>query len=277
MNLLKKILRNKLIIFILDIILLIVAVKYCREIYKFEFQKAMFTKQLEKFSKDNENPIFKIDKVILYRSANAVDNSNGNLENISISQFTDIAIYINNKNKSQEITAENTVNEVFIDNIKFTMNTINGGYILNYKNPKEFGKYSSLQNSNDRILMNVIATNEEMNFADYNNSIFYTDCSNPLTLGFINKDFITNGKFVDSSGQLLFDGSILRSANVNLKDISGKIDFMIHIKNNLGENFICNLSIDNDLTKDEELLNGYSLKINDLNGREYSFLKVSEN
>ena len=55
------------------------------------------------------------------------------------------------------------------------------------------------------------------------------------------------------------------------------IEFMIHIKNNLGENFICNLVIDNDLTKDEELLNGYSLKINDLNGREYSFLKVSEN
>ena len=152
-----------------------------------------------------------------------------------------------------------------------------GEHIFNYKNPKEFGKYVSLKNyENDKILMNVISTNEQINKADYNKNIFYTDCTNPISLGFINRNFIKNGKVTDAQGLLLFDGSILKNANVDLKTISGKIDFLIHIKNNLGENFICNVSIENDLTKnEEEILNGYSMKILDLKDKKYDFLKVS--
>lgn len=272
-----KILMKHRILLCIDIILILIAVVSCKYIFGLELQKTIFTNQLEEFNRENKNPVFTIEKIISYSSANAVDNSDGKLEDISVSQYTDVAIYINNKNKSSQLTAENTIKEIYIDNIKLTINSEDGEHIFNYKNPKEFGKFISLKNyENNKIEMNVIATNEEIKNADYNKNIFYTDCSNPLSLGFINRNFIKNGQVSDTEGLLSFDGSILKNANVDLNSISGKIDFLIHIKNNLGESFICNLSIDNDLTQnDEEILNGYSMKINNLQGKQYDFLKVS--
>ena len=272
-----EIINKHKILLVIDIFLIIVSIIGCKYIFGLELQKTVFINQLEQFSKENKNPVFRVGQIILYSSANAIDNSDGRLENVSISQFTDIAIYIDNKNKNPKLTAENTIKELYIDNIKVKVNSEDGEHIFNYKNPKEFGKYVSLKNyDNDKILMNVISTNEQINKADYNKNIFYTDCTNPISLGFVNRNFIKNGKVTDAQGLLLFDGSILKNANVDLKTISGKIDFLIHIKNNLGENFICNVSIENDLTKnEEEILNGYSMKILDLKDKKYDFLKVS--
>ena len=102
--------------------------------------KNTFGAESERFVEENANPVFRISKIILYSSAHAVDNSeNSKLEDIDISQFTDIAIYIDNKGKSSEITAENTVNEMFIDNIEMTINSSRGEHIFNYKNPQNFG------------------------------------------------------------------------------------------------------------------------------------------
>lgn len=266
------------IVFVLDIIFIIIAIIYCRYIYKTELQKAKFIAEMEQFTEENKNPIFKIGKIVLYKSANARDNSDGKLEDINVSQFTDIAIYIDNKSTNPNLTAENSIKEMYIDNIKLTVNSTEGKHIINYKNPQDFGKYVNLEKYNDdKIEFNVLASNKEIESANLNSNVFYTDCTNPISLGFINKDFINNGKVSDLSGQLLFDGSILKSANVDIDALSGKIEFMIHIKNNLGENFICNAVIDNDLSKDEEsLLNGYSIEIIEPEGQTYNFLKVSE-
>ena len=266
-----RISKHKIILFI-DIFLIVISVVCCKYIFQFESQKAIFTNQLERFSKENKNPVFKIGKVILYSSANAVDSSNGKLEDISISQFTDIAIYIDNKNKSTDLTAENTVKEIYIDNIELNKNSEEGENIFNYKNPKEFGKYVSLKNYSDIIKMDVITTNDEIKKVDYNKNIYFTDCSNPLSFGFINRNFITNGEVSDTQGVLLFDGSILKNANVDLKAISGTIKFLIHIKNNLGENFICDVLVENNLYEKEEIMNGYSMRIYDLENS--SFIKV---
>lgn len=276
MKILRKIIENKIIVFVIDIILIIIAINYCKEIFDLELNKAIFTNELEGFSKENKNPIFKIGKIVLYSSATAVDNSDGKLEDICISQFTDIAIYLNNKNIVKELTPENTVKEMYIDNIKITENSVEGEKIFNYKNPYDFGKYVLLNNfQNDIIPLNVSNTNDEINYSE--NNVFYTDCSNPLTLGYINNNFITNGKVSDTTGHLQFDGTILKSANVNLQELSGKIEFYINLKNNLGEKFICNLVIDNNLEMiKNNLLNGYSLEINETEGQEYNFLKVSE-
>lgn len=269
---------NKKIILVLDIILIIVAIVACKYIYGLELQKAKFTGGMEIFKEENKNPVFKIGKIVLYQSANAVDKSDGNLEDINISQFTDIAIYIDNKSTVKGLTAENTIKELYIDNIKITSNSFDGENILNYKNPKEFGKYTALSNFYDnKINFNVVTSNQSADNNNFNNNIFYTDCSNPISLGFIDKDFITDGKVSNALGQLQFDGSILKSAGVDLKRLSGNIEFYIHIKNNLGENFICSARIENDLTKDEEsLLSGYSIKIDEPEGQIYNFLKVSE-
>lgn len=274
----EKIFGNKKILFVIDIILLIISIKAYKYIYDFELTKNAFVNETIKFVEENKNPVFRVNKIILYNSAYAVDKSqNQQLQNINISQFTDIAIYIDNKSKINQLNAENTVNEMFIDNIKLNINSEKGEHIINYKNPKEFGKYSQIENySNDGILLNIVRTNEEMQNADFNNNLFYTDCSNPVTLGVVNRNLLKNCKINNMNGKLTFDGSILKNAKVDLNSISGEFSFTIHIKNNLGEDFMCKLNIENILEDREDgIYSGYVMKILNTEGDQYNFLKVS--
>ena len=79
------------------------------------------------------------------------------------------------------------------------------------------------------------------------------------------------------NGEVKFDGSILRNASVDLKSISGNIKMSIHIKNNQDEDFICNLELDNTFEDVENgIYSGYVMKIQNTEGEEYHFLKVSK-
>lgn len=276
---LKKILLNKRIVLIIDIILLIMSINGYKYIYQTEQVKTIFVGEAVRFVEENSNPVFKINKLVLYSSAHAVDNSqDGRMEDIDISQFTDIAIYIDNKGKTEEITAENTINELYIDNLEIKVHSGNGEKILNYKNPKKFGKYTELNNFQDnRIDFNVVHSNDEQMGAGFTDSVFYTDCSNPISLGYINKNILTNCAIGNVNGEVKFDGSILRNASVDLKSISGNIKMSIHIKNNQDEDFICNLELDNTFEDVENgIYSGYVMKIQNTEGEEYHFLKVSK-
>lgn len=266
------------IIILADIILMIAAFFAYKEIFIMEQRKNIYAEASEKFVQENKEPIFKIGKVILYSSANAVDNSNGQLKSIDISQFTDMEIYIDNTKKSEAITAENTINEMYIDNIEFSTKATSGEKVLNYKNPFECGKYINLENyKDDGILFKVINTNQKDSESDYNNNIFFTDCSNPISLGFINKNFLTGCEVNSTNGTITFDGSILKSANVNLKEIEPTISFKIHITNNYNEKFICNLSFKVDLSAtDGGIYNGYVMKVLNTEDVKYNFMKVSD-
>ena len=208
-------------------------------------------------------------------SANGIDNSDGKLQSIDISQFTDIVIYLNNTNKIKEITAENTINQMYIDNIKITSKSEMGEKIFNYKNPYNTGKYQDLKNyENNGIYFKILNSNEKNNSANYDEPVFYTDCSNPISLGFINKNILTNCEVTDT-GSIAFDGSILKSANIDVKDLKTTLDFTIHLKNNFNEEFIANASLDIDLEKENEAIyTGYMMQIIDT--EEIKFLKVSE-
>lgn len=68
------------------------------------------------------------------------------------------------------------------------------------------------------------------------------------------------------------DGTILRNANYNLKDLNTKFKFKVHIKNNLNEEFVTNVEIDNSLeAQDGGIYTGYLVNI--LN-TSYDFLKL---
>ncbi len=275
----KKIFSNKRILLIIDFILLIVSIFCYKYTYESEKVKTIFAAEAESFVEENANPIFKVGKIVLYSSAYAEDNSaEKNMQDIDISQFTDIAIYIDNKGKFEELTAENTVNEMYIDNIQVTTESEIGEKSLNYKNPQEIGKYVSLQNyQGESILFNIIRSNDEQLQADYNQNTFYTDCSNPISLGFVNKNILTDCKIGNVNGNIFFDGSILRNANIDLNSISGRIKMSIHIKNNLGEKFVCNLDIENKFEDVENgIYSGYVMKIQNTDDVKYNFLKVSE-
>lgn len=193
----------------------------------------------EKIASSNENKVFNIDKIILCSNANAIDNSeNKNVSSLSVYQYTDIAIYINNKNKEQELTKENTISELFIDNIEIVTSSDIGKQSLKYKNLMAFGSKETLSdyNYNDRIDFNVVYTNKENEEADYNEPNFYTDCSNPITLEYINQDLKNDYKITDKDN-VSFDGKILKSAGIKIEDINSKIRFKINIRNNNNESF----------------------------------------
>ena len=62
------------------------------------------------------------------------------MEDLNICQYTDIAIYIDNTSSISDLTTQNTVKELWIDNIKITPNSDLGSQVLNYKNLNNFGK-----------------------------------------------------------------------------------------------------------------------------------------
>ncbi len=270
----KNFIKNEKIIMIVLIVLLCISLVTYYYIINKTTLRENFLKELVKIDQENENPIFAIEKILLYSSADAIDNTKEqNLQNLSVCQYTDIAIYINNTNYLKDITAENTINELYIDNININLNSGTGNQLLNYKDIHEFGKFKMLENSSDRINYKVLHTNIENEVNDYSNPTFFTDCSNPITLGYINRDVVTKYKVSKDNNFIIFDGKVLKTAGVNLKDIGCTMNFTIHIRNNLDEEYIYNADINISL-EDEAIYNGFSVKMkNKFDGKD-KFFKV---
>ncbi len=259
----------KHIIALLIIVLLILSLFYTKIIGR-KIGNYKLASQMETFVQNNEQPVFKLSKIVLYSSADAVDNTQEKvLQDLDISQYTDISISIDNKSKTSEITNQNTIKQLYIDNIQIQIDSHKGEKILNYKNPYIFGKFKMLENCvNNRIDFKVINTNQENDAANYDNPTIYADCSNPITLGYINKNIITNYSVSEQKKSVTFDGKMLKNENIDFDDLNCIIRFQIHIVNNLNQEFVCPVEIDNDLDnkKKEIYKQGYVLKT--INGEE---------
>ena len=267
-----KIKNVKLAFVILIILAIILLILYYNFVFSDAFAKNNFANQMIEIAEENENPIFTIQRILLYNSANAIDNSeNQSLSNLSISQFTDISIYIDNSQTVSDLTDENTVKELYIDNIDITANSDMGTKILNYKNPLNFGKYQDvLSPENDRIDFAIVNTNDENQNHNYDEPTFYTDCSNPISLGYLNKDILTNYSVSSDSSSVSFNGKVLQEANVNLQDINYTLSFTIHIVNNLNQKFAYNMKLNVDL---DGIYDGYTYRGKNTSGTEYQFFK----
>ena len=228
------------------------------------------------FARNAFDTIFNIQKILLYSSANAVDNSEDqSLKDMSISQFTDISIYIDNTSTISELTDENTVKQLYIDSIVATSNSDIGTKILNYKNPLNFGKYKAVEApENNRIDFNIINTNSENETNDYTNPTFYTDCSNPISLGYMNKDILTNYSVSQDANMVSFNGKVLQEANIKLEDINYALTFKIHIVNNLNQKFVYQIKLNINLDDNNGgIYNGYVYRGKNTTGNEYRFFK----
>lgn len=269
-----KVKNDKTIFTIFIIALIILAFLYYNFIFYKIYAKNAFANDAVKIAEENESPIFSVQKILLYSSANAIDNTKEqSLENISISQFTDIAIYIDNTTTISELTDENTIKELYIDNIEITSDVTNGDRFINYKSPLNFGKYSELGKT-DRIDFNIVNTNSENENNDYSNPTFYTDCSNPISLGYINQNLVKNYSVSSESNAISFNGKALKEANVNLNDLNCSIKFRINIVNNLNEKFVHTMKIDLDFNDENGgIYNGYVYKGKNVSGVENSFFK----
>lgn len=265
------------IIALLVIILLILALFYSR-IIGTKIGNYKFSSQTEKFAINNEQPIFKVNKIVLYSSASAVDNSEGEvLQDLDISQFTDISINIDNKTKICDTTEENTIKQLYIDNIEVQIDSEKGEKVLNYKNPYIIGKFKMLENcGNSRIDFKVINTNQENDAANYDEPTFYSDCSNPITLGYINKNLIQGYAVSEQKNSVSFDGKMLKNVDIDFDDLNCKIKFQIHIVNNKNQEFVCPIVIDNDLNNGKkEIYQGYVLKVQNTYDEDYNFIQLN--
>lgn len=271
-----KIKNVKLAFALLIILAIVVLLLFYHFVLADVFSRNNFANQMIELSDENETSVFNIQKILLYSDANAIDNSeNHSLKNMSICQFTDLSIYLDNSSSNTELTSENTIKELYIDNINMTSKSDIGTKILNYKNPMNFGKYKNIKElDNGRIDFKVINTNQENESQNYSEPTFYTDCSNPITLGYLNKDIVTNYSVSDSSKSVSFNGKVLKEANVNLDDINYTLNFTIHIVNNSNQKFAYNMKLDVNLNDDNGgIYNGYTYKGKTTSGSEYRFFK----
>ena len=269
--------KNPKVVFaILIISLFIIFLLYYNFIFSVSFARNSFANSMIEIAEENENSIFNIQKMLFYSSANAVDNTEEqSLQNLSISQYTDISIYIDNTSSVTELTNENTVKQLYIDNIFINSNSDRGNKYLNYKNPMDFGKFKDFDaTENNRIDFNIVNTNNENENYDYSKPTFYTDCSNPITLGYMNKDLLTNYSVSKDSNSVSFNGKVLKEANVNLDDIKYTLNFKIHIVNNMNKKFVYNMKLDIDLNDNNVgIYNGYVYKGKTTSGNQYRFFK----
>ena len=236
-----------------------------------------FSSQVEKVAEQNENPIFKIQKILIYSSANAIDKSeNESLQDLSILQYSDIAITIDNTSTVYDLTNENTVKDLYIDNISITTGSDKGHQYVNYKSALDFAKYKEIEErNNDKIEYHIVTTNEENNKTDYGSPTFYADCSNPITLEYINQDIITNYAASSDSNTISFNGKVLQEAGIDLNDINYTLNFTIHIVNNLNEEFICPVRLRVDLSgNDGGIYKGEKNENISVSGYEYNFIKI---
>lgn len=269
-----KIKNVKFAFAILIILAFVLFLLYYHFIFSTALAKNKFSNEMIEISDENENSIFNIQKILLYSSANAIDNSEDqSLKDMSIYQYSDLSIYIDNSQSSSDLTDENTVKELYIDNIVMTSKLDKGTKILNYKNPLNFGKYKDVEQPiNNRIDFKVVNTNQENENNNYDEPTFYTDCSNPITLGYLNKDILTNYSVSGDTTTVSFNGKVLKEANISLEDISYTLNFTIHIVNNLNQKFAYHMKLDVPLGEDI-YTNGYSYKGKTTSGNEYRFFK----
>ena len=266
----------KLAFAILIILIFVVFLLYYHFILADVINRNQFANEMIEISDKNENSIFNIQKILVYSSATAIDNSeNNSLQNMAISQYSDISIYIDNLSHVSELTDENTVKELYIDNIVINSNSDKGTKVLNYKNPLNFGKYKYIDEpSNNRIDFDIVNTNSENENNDYSNPTFYTDCSNPITLGYLNKDILTNYSVSQESSSISFNGKVLQEANIAIDDINYVLSFRINIVNNLNQKFTYNMNLSVDLDGDNGgIYNGYVYRGKNTSGNEYRFVR----
>lgn len=271
-----KIKHEKLLLATLIILLILSILGYAYIFYTSYARDEFFQTSL-KIANQNQNSVFRISRILLYSSGNAIDNSyNKSLQNLSICQYTDIALTIDNTSYISDLTTTNTVKELYIDNIEITTNAQKGSPYLNYKDLNSFATFKILDvPKNGRIDFNIIHTNEQNESADYSTPTFYADCSNPISLGYINRDIVENFSVDDQVNSLSFNGKLLGQAGVNLDEISYVLNFDIHIKNYDDDNFTYHATINVNLNDSDGTLNsGYLYESrNTTTGSEYDFFK----
>ncbi len=263
--------NKRKILYIFSIILLLIIVLIYANLIHLNIYRKNFAKENERIHKINVDQVFKVDKIILCSSANAIDLSEEkDLQDLNLYQYTDIAIYLDN---GEELTKQNTVKKLYIDNINIDGNDSIGQKSLTYKNTLNFGLKEEIDEARQTqdINFNIVHTNKEQNEVNYDEATFFTDCSNPITLEYLNYN-VKKGFNMQENRSIMFDGSILKEANVKTKDIECKVKFKINIINNENQKYSCPVNIRIPL---KDIYNGTTMKAKNTDESKYIFFRES--
>ena len=248
--------RTKLIVISILILVLISMLGYT--LIKF-LANNKFAEDINEIWKLNSNTIFSIDNIYMYSSADAVNNEEDRaIWNLNVHQYTDIAIYINNR--SEELNYENSIKEMYISNVKFS-NLEKGTPSLAFKDIHNFGKFSDVEENiiEDKIEYKILNDGD----IDYSKPQMYADCSNPIILEYANKNIKENEIISDIESDLIFNGELLRRTGVFLDSIKCTVSFNITIINNYEQKFVANVYLDiplEDTQTGETIYNGKQVK-----------------
>lgn len=226
----------KRIIYIITIIILIIILIF---LFKKTYDNILGKRNLENssllFAEKNKETIFSINKIIFFSSCDSKNktssSTNFTIENLYA--YTDIALFINNN--SEENTAENTLKNVKISNIKFIKIPTVGKPNLYYKAVNDFAK-SEINENNiiDKELEFEIISEDQ---ADFNKPILFNNCSNPITLSYINQNIKTDYTMTDTQNPITYNGKLLERCGVLIQSIETTVSFDIEIENNKNQKF----------------------------------------
>ena len=248
--------RTKLIVISILILVLISMLGYT--LIKF-LANNKFAEDINEIWKLNSNTIFSIDNIYMYSSADAENNEEDRaIWNLNVHQYTDIAIYINNR--SEELNYENSIKEMYISNVKFS-NLEKGTPSLAFKDIHNFGKFTDVEENiiEDKIEYKILNDGD----IDYSKPQMYADCSNPIILEYANKNIKENEIISDIESDLIFNGELLRRTGVFLDSIKCTVSFTITIINNYEQKFVANVYLDiplEDTQTGETIYNGKQVK-----------------
>ena len=221
-----------------------------------------------------DSNIFKVSSVLVYSSANALNNLEMQKDywDLNLYQYSDLAITVDNHVSIDELTQKNTVKKIYIDNITYPQPPDKGSPKLYTKDANLLGVGVINEENliNEKVNLNVISSNSEND----DKRCFYADCSNPILLSSINQDIVPNFIIRNTNSAITFDGNLLLDSTILLSNIEYSISFSIHIINELDEEYICNLVIPIKLSDDNDINTiydgSYQVKLTDIpSGRFY--------
>lgn len=248
--------KSKFVLFILIILIISLFVGFI--VYELEVQKK------QRSSSNNQAPkksdTFQIRKIMLFSSADAIQNeaTNKSTWNVNVSQFTDMAIYIDNHSENG-FSSKNTISQLYIDNIQYPQMPTLGTPFLYYKNQNDFGKLSFTEENNiqDTLHFEILPYENERN---YEKPEIYDTSFSPICLGFVNKDIKTNFIITNIEEPLRYDGSLLKRCNIGLTRINCTLSFDIHIINQANEHFKSTVTIEiplKDISSENTIYDGF--------------------
>ena len=249
---LKNINKNIIILSIIVIILFILVLILSNMLFYTYTSKRNFEDGVLAFSNKNDKTIFEIKDITFFSSCDA-KNKNASSSNFTIEnlyQYTDMALFVTSPSK--EKTLENTLKEVYIDNVKFTKSPTLGSPKLYYKNIYNFAKSDIVQNNLIDNRLNFTITSE--NEANLDSPTLYNNLANPIVLSFVNENIKSDYTITDTSKPITYDGSLLKRCEVLLNSISASMSFDIYIVNNLNQEFKTTIYIDIPLDSEEKSL-----------------------